>query len=488
MAQLHPNNYDPGDTAYLLCSTLGVFFMIPGLGFLYSGLARRKSALSMIWLALMAGCTGMVVWWFWGFSLAFSPNATNGFIGDLHYIVMRNILDDPEDAKYPQLLWAVYQGMFCSVTCAIMIAGVAERGRFLPTILFLTLWSSIVYPVMACWAWGPNGFFGGQWGVLDFAGGGPVEIGSGVGGMALAFVVGRRREKLLLNFRPHNVSMVSLGTVVLWFGWLAFNGGSASGANLRAVYAIMNSNLTAAFGALAWSVVDWRLERKWSMVAVCSGIVSGLVAATPCSGVIPMWSSIVLGIVAGVACNMSTQIKYLINVDDSLDTFAEHGVAGIIGLVFNAFFGADWVVGLDGVTEHEGGWLSHNWKLMYKQLAYIGACTAWTTIMTIALAYGVGKIPGFHWRVDEKGEKNGVDEDQIGEFAYDYVEVRRDFFSWNPPPSMLQLHTTLTNDSTVLLARTPTQNVHGQENNPQHFKRLSEDLSATQSPAHSKAE
>lgn len=455
MVKLHVSNYDTGDVSYILGSTLCVFFMIPGLGFLYSGLARRKSALSMIWLSIMAGCTGMVVWWFWAYSLAFSETASNGFIGDLHHIVFRNMLDDPQDAKYPQLLWAIFQGMFCALTCAILVAGVAERGRFLPTILFITLWASIVYPVMAYWAWGPQGFFGSQWGVLDFAGGGPVEIGSGVGGFALSWVVGRRREKLLINFRPHNVSMVSLGTVILWFGWLAFNGGSAAGANLRAVYAVMNSNLTAAFGAAAWCVVDWRLERKWSMVAVCSGIVSGLVAATPCSGVIPLWGSIVLGIISGVTCNMSTQIKYLVNVDDSLDVFAEHGVAGIIGLIFNAFFGSDWVIGLDGTTEHDGGWLTDNWKQMYKQIAYTAACIAWTAITTVVLAYAVGRIPGFHWRVDETGEKNGVDEDQIGEFAYDYVEVRRDFFSWNPPPSALALNAQLTNDTDEPLAQSP---------------------------------
>lgn len=439
MAKLHVNNYDTGDVAYFLVNTLCVWLMVPGLGLLYSGLARRKSALAMIWSTMMAGCVAMFQWWIWGYSLAFSKTATNGYIGNLHNFALRNVLNDEPDAAYPELIFSAYQGMFCAVTCAILMAGIAERGRMFPAMLFTFVWATAVYCPLACWAWGADGWAGARWGVLDFAGGGPVEIGSGVGGFVLSWVVGRRREKLLINFRPHNVSMVTLGTVFLWFGWLAFNGGSALGANLRAAYAIWNSNLTACFGAFAWCLVDWRLEKKWSMVAVCSGIVSGLVAATPCSGVIPFWASVILGAFSGVACNLSTQIKYFVNVDDSFDTYAEHGAAGIIGLVFNALFGADWVIGLDGTTEHDGGWVTHNWKQLYKQIAYLFACIGYTAVLTALIAFVIGKIPGCHWRVDEDAERRGLDEDQIGEFAYDYVEVRRDFYSWNPPPANLAL-------------------------------------------------
>lgn len=429
-------SFDTGDTSYLLISTCMVFIMIPGLGFLYSGLARRKSALSMIWVAIMAGCVGMFQWYFWGYSLTFSSTAHNGYIGNLDSFGLRNVLGG--DAPYPELLFASFQGMFCALTVAILMGGMAERGRLFPAMIISFFWATLVYCPLACWAWGPHGWAGAKWGVLDFAGGGPVEIGSGVGGLAYALALGRRKEKLLINFRPHNVSLVTLGTILLWFGWLGFNGGSALGANLRAVYAVWNSNLCAAFAAMAWCLLDYRLERKWSTVAVCSGIISGLVAATPAAGNIPMWGSIVLGVVSGVVCNFATQVKYLVHVDDSMDTFAEHGVAGIMGLIFNALFGAQYIIELDGVTDHGGGWVTHNWKQIYKQIVYILACCAYTLVLTLIICYGVNYIPGCHLRVDEEGEMRGIDEDQIGEFAYDYVEVRRDYLAWTPPTAHIQ--------------------------------------------------
>ncbi|ANB11033.1 ammonium permease MEP3 [Sugiyamaella lignohabitans] len=420
-------NFDTGDVGYLMVSTCMVFIMIPGLGFLYSGLARRKSALSMIWFTLSAGCVGIFQWYFWGYSLTFSPTATNGYIGNLYQFGMRHVLGG--DATYPELLFAGYQGMFQAVTVAIVMGGAAERGRLFPAMVVTFLWATLVYCPLACWAWGPNGWAGAQWGVLDFAGGGPVEIGSGVAGLAYSIALGRRKEQLLLNFRPHNVSLVTLGTVLLWFGWLGFNGGSALGANLRAVYAVWNSNLCAAFGAMAWCLLDFRLEKKWSTVAICSGIISGLVAATPAAGNIPMWASVILGATAGIVCNFSTQIKYLIHADDSMDTFAEHAMAGIIGLLFNGLFAETWIIGLDGVTVHPGGWMSHNWKQLYKQFAYLCACMGYCFVVTLLICYAVNYIPGCHLRVTEDGERGGIDEDQIGEFAYDYVEIRRNYDS-----------------------------------------------------------
>lgn len=405
--------------------------MIPGLGFLYSGLARRKSALSLIWACIMSAIVAIFTWYFWGYSLTFSGTATNGFIGNLDSFGFKNVLWGEAGDAIPELLFACFQGMFAAVTAAIIAGGIAERGRLLPLCVFTAFWVTIVYCPLACWVWSGEGW-AAKWGVLDYAGGGPVEIGSGVGGFAYAIALGKRKEKLLLNFRPHNVSLVTLGTALLWVGWLSFNGGTAVAANLKAVYAVMNSNITACFGAMSWCLLDYRLERKWSTVAVCSGIISGLVAATPCSGIVPLWASVILGILAGVVCNFSTKIKYLVRVDDSFDILAEHGMAGIIGLLFNGIFAADYVIGLDGV-EHEGGWINHNWKQLYKQLAFTAACCGYTLVITLILAYMVNYIPFCKLRASEDAELRGMDDDQIGEFAYDYVEVRRDYLSWAPP-------------------------------------------------------
>jgi Amt family ammonium transporter len=176
----------------------------------------------------------------------------------------------------------------------------------LPFLVWTFLWATLVYNPIACWAWNVNGW-GYVYGVMDYAGGGPVEIGSGLSALAYSMVLGKRQEKMMLNFRPHNVSFILLGTVFLWFGWLGFNGGSSFGANLRAVMACWNSNITATFAAVAWVLMDWRLARKWSMVGWCSGTISGLVAATPASGYIDTWGSVVLGITTGVLANLGTK-------------------------------------------------------------------------------------------------------------------------------------------------------------------------------------
>jgi len=376
-------------------------------------------------------------WYFWGYSLAFSGTATNGFIGNLSKIGLRNTLAMPSigSGLIPDLLYAFYQMQFCAVTGAIIVGAVAERGRLVPMMVFIFFWATIVYAPVAHWVWNANGW-AFKYGVLDYAGGGPVEIVSGMSALAYSMVLGRRQEKMMLNFRPHNVSLITLGTILLWFGWLGFNGGSAFGANLRAVIACWNSNLTALFGAMTWVLLDFRLARKWSMVGWCSGLISGLVAATPASGFIPPWASIVLGIVTGIVCNFATKVKFWIKIDDSLDVFAEHGVGGMVGLFFNGLFAATWVIGLDGVNASEelypGGWIKRNWKQLYIQIAYIVAVTAYSFVVSAILAYAINYIPGLKLRASEEAELLGMDDDQLGEFAYDYVEVRRDYLAWTP--------------------------------------------------------
>lgn len=427
--------YQSGDQAYIIIASAMVLVMIPGLGFLYSGLARRKSALSMIWACMGSFSIITFQWYFWGYSLAFSQYATNGFIGDLKKFGLMNTLAAPSPGSplIPDLLYAFYQMQFCATTAAIVVGAVAERGRLIPAMVFIFFWATLVYCPIACWAWNINGW-AYKFGVLDYAGGGPVEIGSGLSALAYSWVLGRRQEKMMLNFRPHNVSLITLGTVFLWFGWLGFNGGSAFGANLRATMACWNSNLTAMFGAITWVLLDWRLARKWSMVGWCSGCISGLVAATPASGFITPWGSVVLGIVTGAVCNFSTKIKYWIRIDDAMDVFAEHGVAGILGLLANAIFAAEYIIGLDGVNVGtiNGGWIEHNWKQMYIQIAYIVACSGWAFVMSALIAFVINKIPGLHLRASEEAELLGMDDDQLGEFAYDYVEVRRDYLAWTP--------------------------------------------------------
>lgn len=212
----------------------------------------------------------------------------------------------------------------------------------LPCIVFILVWSTIVYDPIAYWTWNSTGWsfiMGG----LDFAGGTPVHISSGAAALAYSLMLGKRTgysKSAGLPYRPHNVTHVILGTVFLWVGWFGFNGGSALAANLRAVMACIVTHIAACVGGITWSILDYRLERKWSAVGFCSGAVAGLVAITPGSGYVAPWAAVVFGIVGGAGCNLATKLKFLIGVDDALDIFAVHGIGGMLGNICTGLFAA----------------------------------------------------------------------------------------------------------------------------------------------------
>jgi Amt family ammonium transporter len=420
--------YESGDIAWMITSTALVLLMIPGVGFFYSGLARRKSALSLIWLSVMA--TGVISfqWFFWGYSLTFSHTA-GPFIGDLANFGFLNTLAQPSvgSERIPDLMFAVYQGMFAAITVAIAVGAVAERGRMLPCVVFMFVWGTCIYDAIACWTWNPHGWVN-KLGGLDFAGGTPVHISSGTAALAYSLMLGKRRGHGTheLNFRPHNVTHVVIGTVFLWVGWFGFNAGSALSANMRAIMAAVVTNLAASVGGVTWCVVDYRLERKWSAVGFCSGVVAGLVAITPGSGFVPAWSAVVFGICAGVFCNYGTKIKFLLGIDDSLDIFAVHAIGGLVGNICTGFFAADYIAHLDGYTVIPGGWLNHNWVQLGYQLADSVTGGTYSFFGSCIILFIINLIPGLHLRVTEEAEVMGMDDAEIGEFAYDYVELTRD--------------------------------------------------------------
>ncbi|KAI0996231.1 Ammonium transporter 1 [Podosphaera aphanis] len=422
------NDYDAGDIAWVLTSSAFVLLMIPGVGFFYSGLARRKSALSLIWLTIMATAVVSFQWFCWGYSLAFSHTAGK-FIGNFENIGFRNILAGPSvgSSKVPDLLFAMYQGMFASITVALAVGAVAERGRMLPALVFMLVWSTLIYDPIACWTWNPSGWVY-QMGGLDFAGGTPVHISSGCAALAYSFMLGKRRGHGTheLNFRPHNVTHIVIGTVFLWVGWFGFNAGSALAANMRAIMAAVVSNLAACVGGFSWCLLDYRLERKWSTVGFCSGVVAGLVAITPGSGFVPPWAAVIYGIVGAAAANYATKLKFWFGIDDALDIFAEHAVGGFVGNILTAFFATDYIAHLDNFTVIPGGWLNRHWIQLAYQLADSLAGGAYSFVGTCLILFIMNLIPGLSLRATEEAEVLGIDDTEIGEFAYDYVELRRD--------------------------------------------------------------
>ncbi|MCJ1475903.1 ammonium transporter Amt1 [Lambiella insularis] len=423
--------YEPGDISWMLTSTALVLLMIPGVGFFYSGLARRKSALSLLWLTMMA--TGVISfqWFFWGYSLTYSHTAGK-FIGDLSNFGFMNTLDQPSvgSSMIPDLLFAVYQGMFSAITVALAVGAVAERGRLLPCVIFMLIWSTLIYDPIACWTWNPHGWVYVMGG-LDFAGGTPVHISSGAAALAYSLMLGKRRGHGTqeLNYRPHNVTHIVLGTVFLWVGWFGFNAGSALSANNRAVMAAVVTNLAASTAGVTWCILDYRLEKRWSAVGFCSGVVSGLVAITPGSGFVPAWAAIVFGVVGGACCNHATKLKYHLRIDDALDIFAVHTIGGLVGNICTGFFAADYIAHLDGTTVIKGGWLNRHWIQMAYQLADSVTGFGYSFAGTLLILLVINVIPGLQLRASEEAEVVGIDEIEIGEYAYDYVEARRDVSS-----------------------------------------------------------
>ncbi|KAF8960438.1 ammonium transporter [Flammula alnicola] len=423
-----PVVYNLGDTAFVILSMALVWIMIPGVGFFYSGLLRRKNALSMIYTSLASIAVVSFQWFFWGYSLAFSETGSR-YIGDLKYFGLKGVLDQPSigSSRIPALLFCVYQLMFAAITAALAVGAIAERGRLGPLLVFIFVWSTIVYDPIACWTWNSNGWsfvLGG----LDFAGGTPVHISSGTAALAISIYLGKRRgygtERLA--YKPHNTTYIILGTVFLWFGWFGFNGGSALSANLRAIQACIVTNLAASTGGLTWMLWDYRIERKWSAVGFCSGAISGLVAITPASGFVGAPASVLFGVLGGTVCNFATQLKFFFGYDDALDIFATHAVGGIVGNLLTGLFAQASVAGFDGVTVIGGGWLDHHYIQLGYQLADSVAGLSYSFVVTTIILWIMHFIPGLRLRTTEEAEILGVDDAEMGEFAYDYVGLEQE--------------------------------------------------------------
>lgn len=330
-----------GDTAWVLVSAALVLLMVPGLAFFYGGLVRQKNVLTTLMHSFIAIALVSVTWVLWGYSLAFGPDV-GGFIGNLDYIGLRGVsaVDAGPYAKtIPHQAFMIFQAMFAIITPALITGAFAERMKFSTLVLFLVIWSTVVYAPLAHWMWGAGGWLGlGGWGALDFAGGAVVHISSGVAALAAALVVGKRQRFGSDLMVPHNIPYVVLGASLLWFGWFGFNAGSALAAGGSATSAFVVTNTAAATGAITWMVLHWVFSGKPSVVGVVSGAVVGLAAITPASGFVGPMPAILIGLVAGALCFFAVRFRVWMKVDDSLDVWAVHGVGGSWGILATGLF------------------------------------------------------------------------------------------------------------------------------------------------------
>ncbi|WAQ86648.1 hypothetical protein PtA15_7A375 [Puccinia triticina] len=411
--------YDPGDIAWVLICAAMSWLIVPGFAFVYSGTVRGKNALSLLLLALLAMAVVSLQFWFWGFSLAFSHTASP-FIGNFDQVGYTGVFSEPDiiaNDRIPTIVFAMIQQMQASIVGAVSIGSAAERGRIGPTIIFMFFWATLVYCPISCWIYNPNGW-AHRWGVLDFSGGVSMELCAGMTGLAYSLFIGRRRG-YGIKMHPHNVPHVALGTTLLWFGWMGLSGGGTL-ANVRGAMVMLNTHLSACAGGVTFLVMDFRLERKWSLVAFCLGAVCGLVAiAAP--GFIGPSSSIVVGIFAAAVSNLTIAYRDKLPWDDGLDIFAGHATSGIVGVLLTGIFAQKSIASSDGFTVIDGGMIDRNWKQMYKQLAWVAAGGSWSFIVTYII-----------FRVDSESEVKGIDEDQSGETAY-----APDAYMFRRPPTMM---------------------------------------------------
>lgn len=398
----------------MVCACL-VFMIIPGIGLLYGGLARRKSSLSLLFQSFMVMAVTTFQWMFWGYSLAYSRTA-GPFIGDLANFGLRNVqvAPSPGSALLPEIVFCLYQLLFCACTVQIVIGGAFERGRIVPSLIFSFLWATIVYCPIACWTWNSNGWLYNL-PSLDFAGGGPVHIASGWSALAYAFVLGKRKHAgETTHQKPHNTTLVFLGTVLIWFGWFGFNGGSALNASVRSMFVCFNTNTAASFGVLGWVAVDYvKHKGKFSVVGACSGAIAGLVGITPAAGFVSLWIAAVIGFLTGAACSCVQNVEKWLRIDEGMDVFKLHGIGGMIGSFLTGIFAQTWVASLDGLGTEAPGAMDGNGRQVGLQLAEICAISGYSFVVSCILLYIIKFIPGMHLRVSEEAEMIGLDVDQF---------------------------------------------------------------------------
>jgi len=420
-----PSNIDTGDTAWLLAASALVLLMAPGLAFFYGGMVRSKSVLNMMMMTFGALGVVLIVWTAVGYSLAFGDDIGLGLLGrPTQYAGLGQLLDPASNgtSTVPLLLFAMFQGLFCVITAALVSGAIADRARFGTWLVFVAVWSLVVYAPVAHWVFDISaGDHHGGWlanavGIVDFAGGMPVEICSGASGLALALVLGRRLGFGRDPMRPHNLTLVMIGAGLLWFGWYGFNAGSALGANHKAAVVFATTTLAGAAGTLGWIALErWR-DGKATSFGAASGMVAGLVAITPSGGSLSPLGAIAMGAVAGAVCAIAVGLKHRFGYDDSLDVVGVHLVGGLIGTIGIGILGtAAAPTGVDGLLY--GGGVTQLGRQTLGALVVLGYAFG----VSLLLGRFLDRTLGF--RVAREHELGGLDLATHGEAAYDLHTV-----------------------------------------------------------------
>ena len=398
---------DSGATAWVLTSSALVLFMTPGLALFYGGMVRVRNALAMLMNNFVAMGIVTVTWIVIGYTVAFGPSVGGwGLFGTLDYIGLEKVGSGNSIHGYdiPDMLFMAFQMMFAIITPALISGAVAGRMKLSAWMIFIAVWSVVVYAPMAHWVWG-GGIIGGDLGAIDFAGGLVVHINAGAAALAAVLVLGPRIGFPRDLMRPHALPLTLLGTGILWFGWFGFNAGSALAADGAAANAFVTTQVAAAVAATTWIIVEWLTSGKPTTLGVASGAVAGLVAITPAAGFVGPLAAILIGIAAGAGCYWALRIKFRFGFDDSLDVVAVHLVGGIVGSIL-----------LGVLADADIGGVAGGFDQLLRQAASVVIAVVYSFVVSYALLRIIKATIGL--RVTEEEERRGLDLSLHDEQAY----------------------------------------------------------------------
>lgn len=416
--------YDTGSTAFMLVCAMLVLLMTPGLAFFYGGLSRRKNVVNTMIMVLSAIGIVAITWTICGWSLAYGGDGSSPFFGGFDQLGFLGGVTDmlaeaeavPEDAAYPTIIDFIFQMAFCVITTAIITGSLAGRMKFGAVCAFVAVWTIVVYPPLAHMVWGGDGsLIGDTIGALDFAGGDVVHISSGLTGLVLCLLLGKRKGFGMMSYRPHNVPFVALGATLLWFGWFGFNAGSEFAADGVAALALVNTVVASGSALISWVIVERVKVGKPTLVGAATGLVAGLVVITPAAGFVEPWAALVMGLVVSPICYFAISFcKAKIGYDDALDAFGCHAVGGIVGGICTGIF----CVPELSWTDFGGLIYTGDVSLLGSQILGILITIVFVGVLDVVIGLIVKACFKGSLRVSEEEEAQGLDVAAHGESAY----------------------------------------------------------------------
>lgn len=416
--------YDTGSTAFMLVCAMLVLLMTPGLAFFYGGLSRRKNVVNTMIMVFSAIGIVAITWTICGWSLAYGGDGSSPFFGGFDQLGFLGGVTDmlaeaeavPEDAAYPTIIDFIFQMAFCMITTAIITGSLAGRMKFGAVCAFVAVWTIVVYPPLAHMVWGGDGsLIGDTIGALDFAGGDVVHISSGLTGLILCLMLGKRKGFGMMSYRPHNVPFVALGATLLWFGWFGFNAGSEFVVDGVAGLALINTVVASGAALVSWMIVERVKVGKPTLVGAATGLVAGLVVITPAAGFVEPWAAIIMGLIVSPICYFAISFcKAKIGYDDALDAFGCHAVGGIVGGICTGIF----CVPELSWTDFGGLLYTGDVSLLCSQIAGIAITIVFVGILDVVIAFIVKACFKGSLRVSEEKEAQGLDIAAHGESAY----------------------------------------------------------------------